>query len=153
MNILGIDPGLLGGLAIVDLETSKLIAGIRMPTFKRGSKTYVKATEILDLIDDHKPDVVVIEDVHAMPRQGVSSTFTFGKATGVAEGVVMAHVQQCFWISPAKWKKRQNLGKSKRASLDLAECKFGRGLIDWSVLANDGIAEAALIAVDWIEHR
>jgi crossover junction endodeoxyribonuclease RuvC len=151
MNILGIDPGISGGVAIVDSRTMKITAGFRMPTYKEGKKgkKAVSANEVLRLIPLPVHGAVV-EQVHAMPKQGVSSTFSFGRsyatALAVAEFISLADVVR---VTPQTWKKHHSLiGQLKDKSIQRAIGIFGDSYT-WTFKADDGIAEAALLAA-WL---
>jgi crossover junction endodeoxyribonuclease RuvC len=152
MMTIGIDCGQTGGIAIV--EDGKFIDGIRMPIIKRGKWKHVDVCALTrwelgipPYRDDELP-TFVIESVHAMPAQGVSSSFAFGRATGAVEAWAMAYGLPVEWVSPAKWKKAMGLSSDKQASLDACKLHFGANKL-WDVKANDGIAEAALIALWW----
>jgi hypothetical protein len=77
MKVLGADPGGQGGLAII--QDGKLITGIRMPVIEIRGKKILNARAVLEWWGtDAKPfDAAVVEAVHAMPNQGVSSSFQF----------------------------------------------------------------------------
>ena len=64
----------------------------------------------------------------------------------------MIRCRETEWVTPQVWKKYWGLGRDKRDSLDLARTKFGAGP-DWGVLANDGIAEAALMASWYLDVK
>jgi crossover junction endodeoxyribonuclease RuvC len=88
----------------------------------------------------------VIEHVHSMPRQGVASSFSFGFSTSVCHAVVALYCAEKVTVTPQVWKKHHGLkGNNKRHSLDLASRLWPRNNV-WGVLANDGVAEAALMA-------
>lgn len=153
MIILGIDPGQSGGLAIVDTAIyvePVFISGMRMPMFQTGTGTrkMVDIDKLNMWLDQSmiRPDLTVIEQVHAMPKQGVVSSFNFGRHAGAVEAwalglgipVVLAH--------PPQWKKEMGLTRSKQDSLDLAALIFGPHPL-FEKKADDGIAEAALMAL------
>ena len=146
-HIMGIDPGLSGGVAVLRSMPIGVewIDGKRMPTHVVGSKTHVKARDLQQFIQHWNPDVIVIEQVNAMPKQGVSSTFTFGMAYGAVCALADAYAVPVEFVTPRRWKDKLGLSNDKRASLDAAS-RFWPDAVDWSVKANDGIAEAALIA-------
>ncbi len=149
-HVLGIDPGLKGGWAVVKVIGKQLIAGERMTTMTHRGKKLIDARKLHQVLSDApRIDVAVIEQVHAMPRQGVSSSFTFGRVTGAAESVAMLVAPRVEWVSPATWKRALGLSSDKRESLDAAAMAFGSST-RWDVAANDGIAEAALLARYWI---
>ena len=152
MITIGIDCGQTGGVAIV--EDDKFLAGRRMPIITRGKWKHVDIRALMQwelgmppYRDDERP-TFVIESVHAMPAQGVSSSFAFGRATGAPEAWAMSYGQPVEWVSPAKWKRAMGLSSDKQASMDACKLHFGANKL-WDVKANDGIAEAALIALWW----
>lgn len=151
MIVLGVDPGKSGGLAL--LRNQKFLDGIRMPLVKQGQKRDIVDPLAIErwINNTASPDVVVIELVGAMPGQGVRSMFNFGRHVGVVEGLALASGLPINWSTPAAWKRRMGLSKDKWASLDAARFHFGDAS-RWGVLANDGIAEAALMALDWARH-
>lgn len=157
MRILGIDPGLSGGVALVnfDQERQNIVTGFLMPTQEvvapKGKKRRsVDVYHLSRLIDaQQQEDIIhaaVIERVGAMPGQGVASTFNFGRAFGSVEGVVAANFIPIVYAAPAKWKKEMRLSKDKGASLKLASETFPTSNL-FQLKKNDGIAEAALMAV------
>ena len=97
-----------------------------------------------------KIDISVIEKVHAMPRQGVTSSFQFGRSYGAIEGLCQILSSRIDYVAPVVWKKAMGLDSSKQASLDLARMKFGESNL-WQKKSNEGIAEAALLCLFWLE--
>jgi len=91
---MGVDPGWGGAFAIVD-STGHLVTSIKM---KAASLLVPEIKEYKDLVR-----FALIESVHSMPKQGVSSTFKFGRAYGIMEGVVAAMLIPYQLITPAKW--------------------------------------------------
>ena len=63
---------------------------------------------------DKKSVKVVIEQVSAMPGQGVTSMFNFGQSFGVLKGVCAAMQISTYFIRPTKWKKYFNLINSEK---------------------------------------
>jgi crossover junction endodeoxyribonuclease RuvC len=116
MLIVGIDPGASG--AIVILEDNVPIEWMIMPTYQVGSAKRVNAAELTDFMDMVKyPDHVYIEQVHAMPGQGVTSMFNFGHSCGTVMGVLGALGLPHTMVTPQKWKKAAGLiGTDKDAS-------------------------------------
>lgn len=149
MVILGIDPGAKGGVSILD--RGEYVAGMRMPVIKMRGKNLLDAKVILDFLTPYDLDTVVIEQVGSMPGQGVTSAFSFGRITGAIEATTMPLTDRMIWVTPAVWKKHFKLGKDKRGSLDAFNLRFGNHRL--TKLADDGIAEAALIALYWAEQR
>lgn len=150
IRILGVDPGQAGGLAII--QAGRLVKGTRMPIVKIRGKAQVDARAVVRWWDDCLVpfDVAVIEAVHAMPRQGVSSSFQFGRMLGGIEALIYSTGARVDYVTPASWKKAMGLSSDKQASIDAAKIQFGSAA-DWMITckADDGIAEAALIAAYW----
>lgn len=150
MRILGVDPGQSGGLAI--LHGGRLVKGRRMPVVELRGKKQVDARAVVDWWGDClRPfDAAVIEAVHAMPKQGVSSSFQFGRMLGGIEALVFSVGVPVHYVTPAAWKRAMGLSSSKQASIDAAKLRFGSAADELlQHKADDGIAEAALIAAYW----
>ena len=89
--VLGIDPGLSGACALY-IPTTGALTVFDMPTLalSRGGKAKREpdAVELARLIDAAGPIAhAFVEQVGAMPGQGVSSVFAFGKVFGLALGI------------------------------------------------------------------
>ena len=120
MLIIGIDPGITG--AICFFEDRKIISLIEMPNMAVGKKNKRQVNgaqvynEIFERIKNYnKKDIkVVIEQVSAMPGQGVTSMFNFGQSFGVLKGICSAMQLPMYFVRPAKWKKYYNLINSKK---------------------------------------
>lgn len=151
VQILGIDPGKSGGLAVV--TRTELVDGIRMPVMKVGQKDAVDGRALWRWLEGHAIDAVVIEAVHAMPRQGVTSSFQFGRMLGGVEAIAMATGAPVHYVSPAKWKRAMGLSSDKADSISAAKLRYGQAADDLLTHKNrDGIAEAALIGAYWLEQ-
>jgi len=148
LRIVGIDPGQKGGLAL--LVGGALQDGIRMPMLKHRSKLQLDAPGALQWLTKAQPDIIVIEAVHAMPKQGVSSTFQFGRSFGAVEAVATLVGCRLHDVTPTKWKGAMGLSRDKRASFDAGRRLFGNVFdLLCPKLVDEGIAEAALIASYW----
>ena len=120
MLIIGIDPGISG--AICFFEDGKVKEVIDMPTMAEGKKNKRQINgpqiynEILKRTNkfQKKDIIVVIEQVSAMPGQGVTSMFNFGQSFGVLKGICSAMQLSMFFIRPAKWKKYFGLIKTEK---------------------------------------
>jgi crossover junction endodeoxyribonuclease RuvC len=149
--VLGIDPGAKGGLALVERDTKVLHDGMRMPTLKMRGKTILDVKRVREFIYG-LPTITVIEQVGSMPGQGSVSAFSFGRITGAIEAITQEHSSKgMVWVSPRKWKGYYKLGKNKQDSIDAAKLRFGKDY-HWQYKADDGIAEAALIALWYLEQ-
>lgn len=96
--VLGIDPGQTGGLAAIMGEQ---VAVWPMPLAGKD----IDLGEVARIMRSCVPDVVVIEKVHAMPKQGVSSTFKFGEGYGGIKGVAAALHLRIELVTPQAWQK------------------------------------------------
>ena len=120
MLIIGIDPGISGSICF--FEDGKIIDAIDMPNMAEGKKNKKQVNgaqiyyEILQKIKNYDKEniKVVIEQVSAMPGQGVTSMFNFGQSFGVLKGVCSAMQLSVYFIRPAKWKKYFNLINSEK---------------------------------------
>jgi crossover junction endodeoxyribonuclease RuvC len=121
MRIFGVDPGLSGGIAILD--DNKVKEMIDMPVMSDGKKnkrqlnSALLAQLIKENIKDIEDTAIVVEQVNAMPGQGVTSMFNFGQTFGAIKGICAALTLPTFFVRPAKWKKHFELiNSSKDAS-------------------------------------
>ena len=115
MLIIGIDPGISGSICF--FKDGKILNVIEMPTMTEGKKNKKQVNgsqiynEILNVIRDiEKKEIkVIIEQVSAMPGQGVTSMFNFGQSFGILKGICSAMHLPVYYVRPAKWKKYFNL--------------------------------------------
>ena len=120
MKIIGIDPGLSGGIAV--LENNKVLDIFDMPVMSEGKKNkrQLNSAQLVKLIKDNisknEEVSVVVEQVNAMPGQGVTSMFNFGQTFGAIKGVCAALGLPIFFVRPAKWKKHFELINSSKDS-------------------------------------
>jgi len=120
MKIIGIDPGLSGGIAI--LKNNKVLNIFDMPVMPEGKKnkrqlnSAMLVTLIKENIRDDEEAIVVVEQVNAMPGQGVTSMFNFGQTFGAIKGVCAALELPIFLVRPTKWKKHFELINSSKDS-------------------------------------
>ena len=120
MRIIGIDPGLSGALAILD--DLKIFDIFDMPVMSEGKKNkrQLNSALLVDLIreniDLNEEVSVVVEQVNAMPGQGVTSMFNFGQTFGAIKGVCAALKLPIFFVRPSKWKKHFELINSSKDS-------------------------------------
>ena len=120
MLIIGIDPGISGSICF--FEDGKILEVIEMPVMTEGKKNKKQVNgaqiynEFLKRINQKKDDKVrvVIEQVSAMPGQGVTSMFNFGQSFGILKGICSAMQLPMFFVRPAKWKKYFNLINSQK---------------------------------------
>ena len=121
MRIFGIDPGIAGAIAILD--DNKIVDVKDLPTMSEGKKNKRQLNSanlsqyISSNIIDLNTTVVVVEQVNAMPGQGVTSMFNFGQTFGAIKGITATLKLPIFFVRPSKWKKHFELiNSSKDAS-------------------------------------
>ena len=120
MKILGIDPGLSGAIAI--LEDKKVVGIFEMPVMAEGKKNkrQLNSAQLVNIIKENignnDETAVVVEQVNAMPGQGVTSMFNFGQTFGAIKGVCAALELPIFFVRPSKWKKHFELINSSKDS-------------------------------------
>jgi len=120
MLIIGIDPGISGSVCF--FEDGKILDVVEMPTMTEGKKNkkQVNGSQIYNEISkrikdlDKKNIKVIIEQVSAMPGQGVTSMFNFGQSFGILKGICSAMKLPMYFVRPAKWKKYFNLINSEK---------------------------------------
>jgi crossover junction endodeoxyribonuclease RuvC len=146
--LIGIDPGCSGALVVLAPDGSMMDCML-MPTFKNGKGSRVNGAALGAWLAAyrHPSAHAYLESVHAMPKQGVTSVFTFGHAAGVVEGLLQGLGIAYTLISPQSWKKRAGLiGQDK----DAARSRAIQLWPAWRDLDKKGkgqaLADAALIA-------
>ena len=149
MKIIGIDPGIHGGLAIVRIEmngaASQLVDAIDIPVIGVGAKERVDTLSIRDWIKQHEPQHAAIERAQAMPKQGASSGFKYGRAV---EAVIEGCEISLTIVEPTAWKKFHQLrGGDKEAGRQRARQLFPAAHELLALKKHHGRAEAALIAL------
>ena len=120
MIIIGIDPGISG--AICFFEDGKVTEILEMPTMADGKKNkrQVNGHQMYNELSSRIKGYsslninVIVEQVSAMPGQGVTSMFNFGQSFGVIKGVCAAMRLPIFFVRPAKWKKHFELINSQK---------------------------------------
>ena len=119
MLIIGIDPGISGSICF--FKDGKILEVIEMPVMTEGKKNKKQVNgaqiynEFLKRINKKDDEIrVVIEQVSAMPGQGVTSMFNFGQSFGILKGICSAMQLPMFFVRPAKWKKYFNLINSQK---------------------------------------
>ena len=120
MKIIGVDPGLSGAVAI--LKDKKILNLFDMPVMSEGKKNkrQLNSALLVSLLKENIKDSdevsVVVEQVNAMPGQGVTSMFNFGQTFGAIKGICAALELPIFFVRPSKWKKYFELINSSKDS-------------------------------------
>ena len=126
MIVMGVDPGIHGGLAIVAVEDGaapRLVEAIDIPVIGIGAKERVDVAAIRNFIDQHKPIRALIERAQAMPKQGSVVGFKYGRAVGAIEAAIALSGIPVTIVEPSVWKrfwhlraKTRKAGGSRRCS-------------------------------------
>lgn len=154
---IGVDPGLSGAIALVD-SYGVLVAVHDMPVLNKDVSPqllqHLFETEVYSgrTLDEDTYFPVVIEDVHSMPKQGVASSFKFGRSKGVIEGFFAGAGLPIRYVAPSKWKRDLGLTNDKGVSRQRALELWPHQTAAFCRVKDDGRAEAALIAYWWIKH-
>ena len=140
--ICGIDPGINGAIAFFFTTHEDMVSAEDLPVVDG----MIDAATLGRRLEQMVPDICVIEQVSAMPKQGVASTFRFGQAYGMALGVVCSLRIPLYFVTPARWKKHFRLSAEKEESRAKALQMWpGRSEL-FERKKDHGRAEAALIA-------
>jgi crossover junction endodeoxyribonuclease RuvC len=154
---LGVDPGIFGGLAIVETvgnAVPDLIDAIDIPVVGVGAKERVDVLAIRDWITPFQPQHAFIERAQAMPKQGASSGFKYGRAVGSLEAVIACCGIPMTIVEPAMWKKAHRLlGGDKEGGGQRALQLFPTAHELLALKKWHGRAEAALIALYGARHE
>lgn len=152
-KILGIDPGLSGGLSIID-ERFNIVACYPMPTVVgEDGKRKVDPVTAFNLLSTYDIELAVIEKVGARPGQGVVSMFNFGDSYGVIRAVAAMVAKEIRFTRPQEWRGCQGLtGLSKEQIAEVAfdvfqaEAIYGRKNKSGARAIKDGISDSLMIA-------
>lgn len=149
MRVVGIDPGRYGALAHVDLNDRKVLGLVDMPlSVGKSGKTAPDPRAICGLLQDWRPDLIVIEHVQPMGRQNPVSLWTFAEGFGelmAAAKLYAGEERRVTLVRPATWKLRLGLSDDKKASLDMARTLFPAAAPQLARMKDDGRAEALLL--------
>jgi crossover junction endodeoxyribonuclease RuvC len=151
-KVLGVDPGIRGGLAIVsvanDGSAPLIISAIDIPVAGTGAKERVDALAIRNWVTEYAPEHALVERAQAMPRQGSSSGFKYGRAVGAIEAAIALCGVPLTIVESTAWKKFHGLrGKDKELSRQRALMLFPSAHALLARKADHGRAEAALIGL------
>lgn len=148
--ILGIDPGINGALCLYDPHNRQIWALCSLPSYELpNGKRVLEPRKLSTYLKQFQPEIkfAVIEDVSAMPGQGVVSMFRFGEALGLIKGVLAAHEINVVPVTPAVWKAQMHLTNEKIDSLRMARDLFPMDTDCFETTKDADKAESALLAV------
>ena len=168
-SLISCDPGLSGALAIFDISMSPaLVRFIDTPITSRGKTGKNKidcealvaialSSDLSNTRDCTQTDLFVLEAVHSMPSQGVSSSFNFGHSFGAVEMFGHMVANKVELVTPQAWKKHFGLiGTDKDEARSLALCLFPHMSNYLGKKKHSGRADAALIgqfAIECLIHQ
>ena len=155
---IGIDPGITGAIAV--LADGEYFDTWDMPTRGRGKagKRAVDAGKLAATLRGVMPLFrgatfsAVLEDVHAMPKQGSTSMFSFGRSVGAVDGVLAGIGIRMIEVTPQRWKRHHGLiGADKGAGRVLAASRYPAAPLQ--LKRHHGRADALLMALwAWSEE-
>ena len=149
-TFIGIDPGLTGAVAAIREDNS--IRFYDTPTGQIGKKTVLSPAGMREIFMNEGPyDLtinVAIEAVHSMPKQGVASSFSFGKGVGLWLGILAGLQIPYTEVPPQRWKAlmMHGMGKDKDASRIRAMQLFPQVASELKLKKHHGRADALLLA-------
>lgn len=148
---LGIDPGVNGGIAAVDVN-GHAVATTRMPDTERETFAFLTNIGVLTLNEDGNTQIrAVLERVHASPQMGVVSAFTFGRGVGVLRMALLAAEIPFDEVTPQAWQKALGCraGRSRAGGGPGGDKNIGKRRAQElfpSVTVTHAIADALLLA-------
>ena len=153
MMIAGIDPGLSGGMAVLDTLNGSVCAS-GLPIFRNKSLAWVDGFMLvrwLTAATNGASFVAVVERVSSMPEQGVASSFKFGVGFGSILSALQTMSCELVLVPPTVWKRSHDLLHSEKSqSLVRARQLYPKAYLPTPKY--EGQAEAILIA-DWYRVR
>ena len=145
-RIAGIDPGLDGGLAVIDVDGPRPAV---MPVATVGNKREIDERALMSWFIEHRPAHIFIERVQAMPKQGVVSMFNFGVGWGIVRGICTGMGISYELVRPQEWQKVMLAGQPRGSNYLVASRLWPH--VDFRVSErtsrpHGGLVDAALIA-------
>lgn len=146
MITIGVDPGLSGAIAALDEDGSVAFLA-DLPIIRDKSLAWIDGGALQSMLLEFRqgrPARAIVERVAAMPKQGVSSTFTFGVSFGSILSVLQANQISIELVTPVVWKRAAGLGADKKAALHKARLLYPSA--ELHLEKHHGRAEAILLA-------
>ena len=153
MIVMSIDPGLNGAIAVFVGDILHDVIDTPTHTLLRNGKDkrQVSASALASIFKEYDPGHVVVEKVGAMPGQGVTSMFSFGRSLGVIEGILAAYELPSTYVIPGVWTKGIGRGEGKDASRARACELYPSQQKLFSRVKDDGRADAVLIGAWYLK--
>jgi crossover junction endodeoxyribonuclease RuvC len=150
VRILGVDPGAGGALALLEDDQLRGLHDRPVLLIKRGKREVRQANApmLASLLRSLMPiDLACVELVGAMPGQGVSSCFAFGRDAGMLEGALAGLGVPLLLVPPVVWKREMGVNSSKDSSRHRALQLWPAWAREFARVKDDGRAEAALLGL------
>ncbi len=149
--ILGADPGMTGALALID-QHGNLIHTADIVSIEGRVDGYSLRDSIVAMMECYGINMAVVENVGSMPKQGVSTTFKFGRAAGCLDGVLQALDCPMAYVTPAQWKTKLKMsGKAKDYPRQWCRQHWPTVSDFNAVGKGQARADAACLALAWLE--
>lgn len=157
MVIMAVDPGLRGGVSFLT-ASGQILHYQPMPVRaalwgEESSKKMIDIAKVAAMIAKFQPTHCFVERVHAMPKQGVSSTFTFGTGYGMILGLTLSleALLQTVLVQPRTWQRVMYAGLTGVDELEPKARAMAKAYQEWPTLAkggvtHDGVIDSLLIA-------
>lgn len=142
---IGIDPGKDGCLAILGYRDAPVL----VPFDEAEYADWLRRLALVTRNDVGGRVSCVVEHVGAMPGQGVTSCFSFGRNFGFILGLLTAFCIPYELVRPQKWKREFSCTSDKNTSIEVAQRLFpGVDLRRTPRCSkpHDGVCEALLMA-------
>ncbi len=157
MIVLAIDPGIEGAWAF-HYERGLPPYMDDLPIMGAKTSRQINAAQLAEdwrslIRVNGKPAAAIVEDVHAMPKQGVTSSFKFGQAKGTLLGLLAAMEIPVFLPSPASWKAKMKLDSEGETSRLAALQRWPTLHQKLRLKKSHNMAEAALLGAWFYEHH
>jgi crossover junction endodeoxyribonuclease RuvC len=154
----GIDPGKTGGVVFLDENGGVVFSCVTPLITNKKGKTEYNVQEMVNALQSFKADgsqmFLCIENVHAMPGQGVTSMFSFGRGLGLWEGIVAALRIPTIMVRPQEWQKDilmgLKAGNTKQASAIFCSRRWPSDqwtATERSRVPHTGLTDAACLAL------
>lgn len=150
--IIGVDVGLEGGISYLEGDGQRVTV-LPMPLVLegvgKGTRRRVDLWRLHEILGNMKSagaTCAFVEKVASQPNDGHVQAFSFGWSAGVVSMGLACVKLRMLYVSPITWKRHYKLGKDKNLSRYRASQLFPEDAHQWSLVGNDGLAEAALIA-------
>jgi hypothetical protein len=147
MIFAAVDPGSVNAaVAVFSDGTPLFVDDIRTAYGMIDCPTFARALRQM------KVERIVVENVHAMPKQGISSTFRFGMGCGIIHGIAGALQLPLTLVAPTQWKAYHHLNADKEKARALAIQRWPEHSHRLERKKDVNRAEAMLIG-DWYYAR